>query len=336
MYEKLLRDLRALKGKTLICGHSLADADAVASSIALSKLVPRSVVAMPDRAAGHARQIMSDLGVELPLLSPGELAGYDNLVLSDVSTLSLLGALKDEFSAFASSKEKKVIVVDHHLHSHRVPNAKHHIFSGRSSCSEVVLELFRRSKKKLDTNTALLLAVGILNDTAFVRSADWRTFVDLGELLERLSRSGWSYKRLLAVALPKPDIGQKIAILRGVASAKIFELKAKPPLEGNFLVALAFADTMELPCAGALVSAGADYAFVGSLREGKISGVRSETLEGAKVGKIMEAVGAALGGSGGGHEVVGGANGSPNRVEEGLRVCLRELESFYKVNARRL
>ncbi|MBI5228791.1 hypothetical protein HY991_01680, partial [Candidatus Micrarchaeota archaeon] len=82
----------------------------------------------------------------------------------------------------------------------------------------------------------------------------------------------------------------------------------------------------ELYCASKLVELGCDFAFVGNKKEGKLSGVKNESVRIGSVGRLMEAAGKIMGGSGGGHENVGGAKGKKEKVEKALDACVKMVE----------
>ncbi|MGC9113515.1 MAG: DHH family phosphoesterase [Candidatus Micrarchaeia archaeon] len=331
MPEKALQELKALKGRTLISAHSLADADALASAFAAAKIVPGAVVAFPDKPAAHATKIAEATGLKIRLLKKGELNEFDNAVLVDVSTSSLLGSLASEFEEFAH--KKKLVVIDHHLHSKKIPGAKCHVLPNRSSCSEILHEMLKKNKTKKDWRTALLLAAGILSDTAFLKSANSSSYAALGELLAFLESKDWNYEKVRSLVLPRPDLSQRIAVLKALSSARVYSLEAG---KHKFVAAVAQSHAFELQCAAALTEAGADYAFVGNDHEGRISGVKAEGMQGASIGKLMEIIGKAMRGSGGGHDFVGGAKGSPELVARALSECVNEAAAFHGARVKQI
>ncbi|NYZ75042.1 hypothetical protein H0O03_02140, partial [Candidatus Micrarchaeota archaeon] len=122
--RKLLADLLRLKGRTLISFHSLADVDAVASAYGLATLLPKAVIRAPDKPNSPSRRLLEALGAEVSVLGEGELSGFDNCVLVDVSSAELLAGFGKAFRNFA--KRKKLVCIDHHLHSKKIAGAVHH------------------------------------------------------------------------------------------------------------------------------------------------------------------------------------------------------------------
>lgn len=316
----LLKELKALKGRTLLSFHSLADVDAVASAIGLAELLPQAVVKAPDKPASAARKLLEAVGLSFDLLERSELSAYDNAVLVDVSTAGLLGGFGTEFEAFARAEGKKLVCVDHHLHTNRIAGASVHSFAHRSSCSEVVFELLALNGKPLRKEVALALAAGIAADTALFSSGNAASFRAFCELMEFLEKKGVSYAQVQALASPASALSEKIAIAKALKSAEFYAIGKG---ESRVLAGVAPASACELACALALLPA-CDYGFAFNEKEGRVSAVRSRhCLSCASVGKLMEVAGKAMGGSGGGHEAVGGASGKPGAAEAAVRECVR-------------
>jgi len=322
--RKLLSDLRGLKGRTLISFHSLADVDAVASAYGLRTLLPDAVIRAPDKPNSPSRKLMKALGQEVAMLGEGELSGFDNCVLVDVSSVELLAGFGKAFRNFA--KRKKLLCIDHHLHSEKIAGAVHHSFPRRASCSEIIYELLCLAGEKVSDDAALALAAGIAADTALFSSADSHSFTAFASLLKQLEQKKIDYAKVVAFANPAPDLSYKIAVAKAMQRAEFYEVgKGR---EG-IVIGVTKAHSFELYCALALLQA-ADYAFAFNDREGRLSAARSRhNANGASIGKIMEAAGKAMEGNGGGHETVGGANGSPALVQKGVSECIAFVRGFH-------
>ncbi|MEW5955634.1 MAG: DHH family phosphoesterase [Candidatus Micrarchaeota archaeon] len=322
--RKLLADLKNLRGRTLISFHSLADVDAAASAFALKTLLPTAVVKAPDKPNSAARKLLEEAGQEAPLLEKGELATFDNCVLVDVSSAELMADFGKEFEEFA--KRRKLVCIDHHLHTKKIPGAVHHSFTHRASCSEIVFELLVMARKKVPDEAALALAAGIAADTALFSSANSYTFSAFAALLKQLEESKIDYGRVVDLASPAPDISYKLAVAKAMGRANFYEVgKGRE----RVIIGATQAHSFELYCALALLQA-ADYAFAFNDREGRLSGARSRHMaDGASIGKIMEAAGAAMKGNGGGHDAVGGASGKPELTEKALQECVRLAAAFH-------
>ncbi|NYZ75304.1 DHH family phosphoesterase, partial [Candidatus Micrarchaeota archaeon] len=245
-------------------------------------------------------------------------------VLVDVSSAELLAGFGKAFRNFA--KRKKLVCIDHHLHSKKIAGAVHHSFPHRASCSEIIYELLCLARKKISDKTALALAAGIAADTALFSSASSHSFTAFASLLKQLEQKKIDYYQVLAFANPAPDLSYKIAVAKAMQRAKFYEVG-----RGNekIVIGVTQAHSLELYCALALLQA-ADYAFAFNDREGRLSGVRSRhNASGASIGKIMEAAGKAMKGNGGGHEAVGGASGKPELLQNAVAECVRLAADFH-------
>jgi len=124
------------------------------------------------------------------------------------------------------------------------------------------------------------------------------------------------YETVMGLISSRPDVSNRKKRLDAAAKAEV-------TMKGQCLVGLAESEGFEMSCAAGLVGLGCDYAFVGNAKKGRVFGVKDSGARG-NVGKIMEAAGAEMGGSGGGHENVGSAEGNADKVKAALEKC-REL-----------
>ncbi len=301
--------LRRLSGPTLITFQSVGDVDAVASSLALAELVPQSVVRATGELNAQSRRLLAHFGLAVPKIE--SLEGFKNVIIADAGNAGVLGDWGVSIEKFRG----KIVVVDHHYHSKPLPAFFTYEDVGKSSTCEIVFELSKLPGRKgaLGKREALLLAAGVISDTAFFKSANDSTFAALGELLDVIGSGNTDYEKVVKLIMMQPDVSERLSRLEALRGAEITR-------RGNCLVGRAYSNAFELSCASTLVEAGCDYAFVGNKKHGRMFCVRSESAKG-NVGKIMERVGIAMGGSGGGHEKVGGANGKPENVENAMALC---------------
>lgn len=300
--------LRSLKGRTLITYHTLADADSVCSAFVLQALLPgRPEVRSTGGLSAHARHVLQRLGLKEPPALTG--LKYDNVILVDVSTPALL----EEWAVPVQKFKGKKVIIDHHLH--KSPMRAHCYYNDPSqpSTGEIIYRLCQLTGHSPKEKEALLLLTSMLRDTAMFKSANAFTFDAVSALLHRTK---WTFQQVRALAEARPDISERIACLKAGQRVAIYRAD-------ELLFATSMVSSFELAAAASLVEAGADAAFVGNERLGRLSGVKRETLQGVNVARIMEQAGAALGGSGGGHENVGGAQGSVGKLAMVLEGCVR-------------
>ena len=300
--------LAGLKGKTLLTFQSVADMDAVASAIALSKMVRRAEVRATGALDSQSRAVLKCLGLKVPALE--SLKGYANIIVVDACTADSLGkwgrAIRDDFFG-------TLVIIDHHYHSGKMKADAELLLPSRSSTCEIVLGLLKAGKKRIDRKTALLLAAGIISDTAFWKSANDETFVAMSQLLSKAGRGAGDYQKIAKILQRPPDHAMTEKIVEAVRSAALRE-------KGGIMVATTVSHAFHLQCAVYLVSLGCDYAFVADPDRGIVLAARSDYARG-NIGRVMQVIAARIGGQGGGHEKVGGARGTIPNCGEALDYC---------------
>ena len=321
-YSELLRELHSLKGKTLITFHSLGDVEAVASAIALSKLLNNCVVKSPDHTNSASRHLLEKVGIEkIPILKPGETANYNNVVLVDVANKEMLADFGNELSSFRG----KVIAIDHHEHGNMLKNAKIFEFPNRTSCCEVIYDLYRVSGRKINAKNATLLLAGVIADTARFKSANKETFHAVPQLL---IASGRKYEEILQMVKTNPDSSQVKSVLKALQTAELIET-------GKGVIGFCKSNGFESRCAAELIHVGCGVAVCANVKVGKIAMVKNTENESAvsvNVGKLMKETGRDLQGSGGGHPAIGGASGKPQLVEKALQKLVEKTKKLMVVN----
>ncbi|MFQ5405793.1 MAG: bifunctional oligoribonuclease/PAP phosphatase NrnA [Candidatus Micrarchaeia archaeon] len=300
--------LNALKGKTLVTFQEVGDLDAVASALVLAEVVPNSSVRSTGQVNSQAKRVLKHFGLSVP---PIESLDFDNIAIVDAGNSGVLGKWARPIEEFKG----KLVVVDHHFHSHALNAFYYYADKGKSSTCEIIFDLLKLGKKKVGKRQALLLAGGIISDTAFFKSANDASFVALGELLDIIGKGNKDYEKVVSLVKSVPDISERLSRINAIKNAKIQQ-------NGKILVATAYSTGFELSCASALVEAGFSAAFVGNKKHARVFGVRSDDSK-SNIGKIMQKAGKILGGSGGGHEKVGGANGSAKNVEKAVEECAK-------------
>lgn len=307
-YAELLRELHSLKGATLVTFHSLGDVEAVASGIALSKLLHNCTVKSPDRTNSASRHLLEKLNMEkIPLLKSGELKNFNNVVLVDVANKEMLAGFGSELAQFKG----KVIAIDHHEHGNLLKNAKIFEFAHRTSCCEIIYDLYRVSGRKIEPIVATLLLAGIISDTARFKTANRETFHAVTQLL---IASGGKYEEVLTMVKSAVDNAEVKSVLKAVQNAGLIETPAG-------MIGIARSNAFEAKCCAVLVDMGCVAAICANAKAGKIAMLKdSENPNAAviNVGELMKAAGRNLQGSGGGHEGIGGASGKPTLVEKAV------------------
>ncbi len=313
--------LRKCTGKTAISFHSHADPDAVASAIALQPLVPHAVVRAIDDVDASAKNLLQNLGYGLKAFaSPTHIHHFDNIVFVDVSSAQLLAGIADELPAYKGN----VYIVDHHVHGKRIHAKASLLMRHRSSCAEVVLEIWNASGKRIPAPLASLLLAAVISDSAEFKSANEETFHAVVDLL---SASKLSYEQARSLIATTVDPAKRMAVIKAVGAARVVQ-------EGTYLIACTQTNAFELSCAQGLLDCGADVAVAANPGKGRLSAVKKNTVAAGNlsIGNIMEKVGKAYGGTGGGHENVGGARGQPGKTDDAVASFVRMVQRVLAKN----
>ncbi len=319
-YTELLSELKELEGSTLISFHSLGDVEAVASALSLAKLLKQSEVKSPDKTNSASRHLLQGLGLPaIPIVKQKELNNYNNLVLVDVANKDMLGKFGEEVARFKG----KIIAIDHHEHGKMLANARMFEFVHRTSCCEVIYDLYRVSRKKMDSITATLLLTGVIADTARFKTANRQTFSAVSQLL---IASGKEYGEVLSLARAMPDNSEIKNVFQALLKLKLIET------EGG-LIGVVENNAFESKTCLALVETGCVVGICLNPKNGKIAMAKdTENPHSVKVdvGKILKQFGPSVKGSGGGHESIGGLTGKPELVKKAVQKMVIEIKNILK------
>ncbi|MFH0713808.1 MAG: DHH family phosphoesterase [Candidatus Micrarchaeota archaeon] len=317
-YAELLRELHSLKGSTLISFHSLGDVEAIASAVALSHLLKnvKVVVKSPDKPNSTARHLLQKLEIPtIPALVENEVKKFDNVVLVDVANSQMLGKEGSEFAKFKG----KLIAIDHHEHGKLLKNGHVFEFPHRTSCCEVIYDLYRVSGKKISPEIATLLLCGVITDTANFKTANRETFQAVAQLL---LASDKKYEELLQLVKTIPDASEVKQIFNALQGTELIETQIG-------IVGVARASCFEAKIALTLVEIGCVVGVCVDVKNGKIAMVKDNenvTVDAINVGELMKFAGREMNGSGGGHESVGGCSGKKELTEKALEKLVERVE----------
>ncbi len=300
----LEKKLSKLKEPLLISFHDIADADAIASGLALKEFLKSK---KPDLKCislnSQARMILEKNKIHIPVVEGIE--KYNSIVLVDVSDPEMLGSFKDRIEKFA--KSKTLVTIDHHETLKKIKNASNFNYHA-TSCSEIINGLFKKTGRKPSKKTSLLLLLGIISDTHYFREAGVETFKNAGELL---ANSEVSYSK--AIGMLKECKGKE-------HSENILD-KIKTAFLKNG-VAIAKADTNRTEVASIL----SEIAPIGiAVGNGRITIVQNSACSKLNVGTILKECAARFNGNGWGHENIGGCE--IKDVEAALAWIMEKLES---------
>jgi len=307
----MLKALRELKGRTLILTHHNADADAVASALSLRALLSSFNVEADVGVAESVSRPAQKLAEKSFIIDP-DCADYDKVVLIETSVPEQLAAVKNV---------RADLVIDHHPAGKLAEGvAAKWIDERYRSCAQMVLELFREAKIRPDKTVATWIAAGLTADTAHLRLAGLKEFEDLVEL----SKDGAEFSEVLKLLETPVDLSERIAVLKALSRVDVWRAN-------ELLLAVSRVASHEAASCRALVKAGADVAVVVAEKENEVrisSRGRDWILsKGVDLSVIFKEVGSIIGGSGGGHNLAGSANGPDRKsIDAALKYVRKELE----------
>ncbi len=305
------------EGGTLVLLHGNADPDALASAYAVQSSFPDVTIGTP----GGLDRLSKLLSAALDIKSQDDFADVrrTRILILDTSGPEQLDAKVDLSNA---------IVVDHHVKNEKWSGAKiYHVDDGKSSCSEIVLELLKAAEKSVSREVALALMYGILTDTGYFKFAKPGALIAFSDLMALHDIHMDEAMGLIGVDI---DISERISQLKGAQRLKYWKI-------GDYIVATSQGSAFEASVCKSLINLGADIAFVGSQRgqEFRISARAAPALvrRGVHLGKLLGNVGSETTNGGGGHPGAAGITGTGD-VEAILNIsaehamkALRELGS---------
>ncbi len=281
--------------------HRNADLDSYGSALGIADLL-RSwglspTVVCPEGASARVRSVAARIGHAVACVAR---AAERPTVLVDVGGAAQLGGVP---------LGRPLVVVDHHSHPDERLTAAADLAIRRPypSCSEIVVELLMEGGVRPAADTALFLALGILEDTGKLMRASPRT---LGLTSYLLGLVGVRLGDVAALAQEDaPTDPERIAQIKAAMRMRAFRV-------GGRLVCISYVGSYESSAARALLGLGCDIAMVLKSGDGTRLVARSR---GVPIGDLVKYVAARLGWAAGGHDMASVAAAEPRRSKGELR-----------------
>jgi len=222
------------------------------------------------------------------------------------------------------------MIIDHHtVHDYTLKADFSFIDEESSSTVELVYDLLKELKVKIDEKIAKSVLLGTVAETAHLQYASLKNFQILSELMEKFSID---YQWILATLETPLDVSERIARLKASQRVQFDRI-------GNFLIATSKIASFEASAARALIRAGADLVGVAAEKENEVRiSLRSTQnfYEKTKIdlGKeLIPKVAAIIGGTGSGHPTAAGANGKlVKKADEALKYILQYTKTKLNTN----
>ena len=302
MFESIARLMRG-KRKVIVM-HGNADMDALGSAYALSKLYPSADIFAPngmDRVAGMVAEKMG-----ATVLDDCDLSSYELVVVVDSSAPMQLETEQDV--------PADAIVIDHHVESGDWDGHPSFIDSSRTSCCEIVLDMFDEEGAELDRDTGLMLLGGMITDGGTFQFADPRLLRAFANIMERCDIP---MDEAMELTRAPDSISERVATIKALERTKFDRV-------GTLIVATAVAGSFESSVCKALLCAGADVAFVASQRDDMFRmssrATQDAVRRGVNLGSILKGLGDETSSAGGGHDGAAGISGIGD-AEAMLHMC---------------
>lgn len=312
MLKKILQELES--GKKCVLLHKNADPDALGSAIALSLAFPDTSIGAVEGLSKNAKFLKKKLDVEVTE-SP-DVSNYDKIVVVDTPSPERLGTLFKNL--------KNPIIIDHHTKTYNWDTQLYYVDESKASCGEIVYQLLRLGEKRITPQIGLALLVGILTDTGKFSYAKAVTLRIFAEIMEK---SGLNMDDVLSVfgEEHETDYSRKISRLKGAQRLIYSTIK-------GHIIAASQISAFESSVCNALISLGADVAFVGSQSqdEFRISARTTQEMvkNGLHLGNLMSDIGKENGCDGGGHDGAAGLSGIGD-VEAMLNICIERSKTVF-------
>ena len=313
--EDMVEALSSDRTKAVLV-HGNADMDAVGSAYAIARCFPNCAIFAPDGVDRVARMVAAKMETTI---REGAGEGVEMRVVVDTSSPEQLG----------EGFEGADVVIDHHMPTGRWDGVPLFLCDpGRTSCCEIVKEVLDAAGIDIPRDAALMLLGGMLTDSGhfqFAKPAMMRTFADLME------SAGIDMDEAMLLVQAEASISERIAMLKAVGRVRFERV-------GQMIVATSSAGSFEASSCRALLSCGADIAFVGSQRENafRISGraTQDAVRKGVHLDEIVAKVGGETDSDGGGHGGAAGINGTGD-VEAMLMICMENtMDAMRAIKAR--
>ncbi len=310
MSSELLEALR--QGRKLVVVHSNADPDALGSAYAIASCFPPADIHAPEGLDRSGKALQQALGIEL--VEGFDPSDYDRMVLVDTSSPEQVLPLGEI--------PRGSVVIDHHLPNGRWEGMLFHCDDSKASCAEVVADILDEAGVTPPRDVALAMMVGMLTDSGHFQHGNpalMRRFASMMEV------HGIAVDEVMAVTRAETGISERVAVLKGLQRSRFDRV-------GEHVVAVAYGSTYEASICRALLSSGADVAFVGSQREERfrVSARCSQRMvrNGLHLGRFLDELGGETLSEGGGHGGAAGITGEGD-AEAVLHMCMsRAMEIF--------
>ena len=295
--------------KVMLTFHSLGDTDSVSSAFGLAEYFNDSIIVTPDFITANSKRILDQLGFDEGRITTKFDDSADLVIMLDVNNFEDCGSFKSKLEA----RKGPVLIIDHHA-AQAMARENVMVFNDEfyNSTASIVYEVLRLAGVMISKSIAELIALGIISDSAEFRNASYRTFEEVGELL---NIANVDYVSLLPIMQHTASVDAREQSMHDL-------FNSKTSVVAGLLFATGIAKGHANQSADDAIKVGADLALFYSINKKEVS--FSARLRppldkelNVHLGRIMRDLGPIIGGHGGGHPCAAGAYGPaiPKAVE---------------------
>ncbi len=293
--------------KVLVTSHENVDPDGLCAAVAIAKWFESIWSCDTTLSFDSLNRISETLASEFDIAvhPPSNGTQFDLVCVVDMSSITQIGKVEEMVSQGTPLK----ICLDHH----HIAEADRTYFdvalidTDVSSTTELLTKVFLKDRYKPEQSTATLLMIGLLYDSRRFLNSGSSVFAIVNTLLAW----GANYEQALSTLQSKMPRSEVIARIKAAQRIRRVEIN-------GWIVVTSEISSFEASACRALIDLGADIAVVYSDKAEDVRfSIRSRKEVYEKTGlnlaeDVMIPLGEVIGGSGGGHAIAAGANGSRN------------------------
>ena len=312
MLKKTAEMLRGRKKVILV--HGNADMDALGSAYAVSRCFPPADICAPSGMDRVAKAVVEKF--DIPVITEFDPADYDLVVVVDTSS-------PEQFLPGIVTVPAGSVVIDHHRSTDKWNDMHFLCDDMKVSCIELIYDLIKESSCDLDRDTGMLMMCGMLTDSGHFQYADPKLIRAFSELMESLNIG---MDEVMSVTKMEQSMSERAAVMKSIGRSRFDRV-------GDMIVAVSDSKSYESSTCKALMSCGADVAFVASQRDDdfRLSARATQDIvrRGLHLGDILRGIGTETETDGGGHGGAAGMSGTGD-AEAMLHICMKRTMSEFR------
>jgi len=301
-------------GRKLILVHGNADMDAVGSAYALSETFREADICAPGGMDRVSKVVTEKMGIRV--LQECDASDYDVTVVVDTSS-------PEQFSPGNVTVPDGSIVIDHHRPTGKWNGMRFICDDSKVSCAELVYDIIKASGKTLERKAAMILMGGMLTDSGHFQYADAKLMHAFARLMEEC---GISMDEVMSLTRTEMNMSERVAVIKSIGRSRFDRV-------GDMIVAVSDGRSYESAACKALLSCGADVAFVASQRDDsfRLSARATQDMvrRGIHLGEVLKGLGTETDTDGGGHGAAAGMSGTGDG-EAMLHMCMKRTMNEFR------